>query len=297
MGRIGPRTARNVCSGTLLATIATAMVLAGCGRSADKPAPVGAPRTVVPQTITAPGGIDMILIPAGEFTMGDRGGDEDEKPVRTVRVGALYMDAYEVTQGAYEALMRKNPSKSRAPDLPVEQVDWYHAMLYCNMRSLREGLATCYDSETGACNTAADGYRLPTEAEWEYACRAGTRTPYSCGSDTARLAGVAWYKGNADGTTHPVGRKDPNPWGLHDMHGNVAEWCNDAYGENAYGSAETVDPHGPATGDERVLRGGSWRTSPDRCRSAARASETQRFADACFGSDAYGFRCVRNAAR
>jgi len=235
----------------------------------------------------------MALLPAGEFIMGDENGDTDEKPAHRVQVSAFYLDTREVTQKAYESLLEQNPSKSKAPDKPVEQVDWYHAVLYCNMRSLKEGLKPCYDPKTLACDFEANGYRLPTEAEWEYACRAGTQTRYSFGSDAAKLRASAWFKANADQTTHPVGQKVPNPWGLFDMHGNVAEWCHDVYRETYYQKNEANNPRGPATGDKRVLRGGSWRTSEEGCRSSVRHSETPRFADACFGSDAYGFRCVR----
>ena len=194
-----------------------------------------------------------------------------------------------------KSLMEKNPSKFKAPDKPVEQVDWYHAVLYSNMRSRKEGLRPCYDPKTLACDFSAEGYRLPTEAEWEYACRAGSRNAFASGRDASQLKGCAWFKDNAGQTTHPVGQKSANAWGLYDMAGNVAEWCQDTYAES-YGTAAPVkDPHGPESGDKRVLRGGSWSTSADACRASARNSETPRLADACFGSDTYGFRCVRKA--
>jgi formylglycine-generating enzyme required for sulfatase activity len=237
----------------------------------------------------------MILIPAGEFLMGDNQGDSDEKPVHKVQISVFWMDRREITQAAYEALTQKNPSKFKSPDKPVEQVDWYHAALYCNLRSLKEGLKPCYDPQTLACDFQANGYRLPTEAEWEYACRAGTQSRYYFGDDPGQLRNHAWFKGNASQTTHPPGQKNPNPWGLYDMLGNVAEWCQDIYDETYYQKAGQKNPTGPATGDKRVLRGGSWRTGEDGCRVSARNSESPRFADACFGSDGYGFRCARRA--
>ena len=270
------------------------LVACGCGRS-DGPAPADNPPASQGKTVATPTGLTMVLLPAGEFIMGDNSGDADEKPAHKVQVSSFYMDTHEVTQKAYETLTQQNPSKSKGPDQPVEQVDWYHAILYCNLRSLKEGLKPCYDSKTLACDFTAAGYRLPTEAEWEYACRAGTQEKYSFGSDPARLKTSAWFKANASQAPHPVGQKAPNPWGLYDMHGNVTEWCQDIYSENYYQQNESQDPRGPSVGDKRVLRGGSWRASEDACRSSARNSETPRFADACFGSDAYGFRCVRRA--
>jgi formylglycine-generating enzyme required for sulfatase activity len=271
---------------TALSLAFAGLLIAGC--KPGEPAPPAAPKT-----IATAGGLEMALLPAGEYLMGDSSGDDDEKPAHKVRVSAFYMDTREVSQRAYESLLEKNPSKSRGADKPVEQVDWYHAVLYCNLRSLKEGFKPCYDSKTLACDFTANGYRLPTEAEWEYACRAGAQTKYSFGDDPARLKASAWYKANAGQTTHPVGQKPPNAWGLYDLHGNVAEWCHDVYRPGYDPQSQSQDPRGPASGDKRVLRGGSWRSSEDGCRSSARHSETPRFADACFGSDAYGFRCVR----
>lgn len=270
-----------------------ALLLAGCKERAQPAAAERQPPVAAPPARTNSLNLAMARIPAGEFVMGDNEGEADEKPAHPVRVSGFYMDTREVTQSAYEALMEKNPSKSKGVDKPVEQVDWYQATLFCNMRSLKEGRRPCYDAKTLACDFTANGYRLPTEAEWEYACRAGSRGKYSFGEEAAKLKSVAWFKDNAGQTTHPVGQKAPNAWGLYDMYGNVAEWCHDFYREDSYPKDAVSDPHGPAAGDKCVLRGGSWRTSADACRSAARSSETPRFADACFGSDACGFRCVR----
>jgi acetoin utilization deacetylase AcuC-like enzyme/formylglycine-generating enzyme required for sulfatase activity len=272
------------------------LMLAGCARQqdAEPAAPAGPPAAVsAPKTIRSKTGIEMVLIPAGRFSMGDAAGEDDEQPVQQVEIGPFYMDACEVTQASFQALTGRNPSKSRGPDKPVEQVSWVAAVQYCNLRSAREGLKPCYDLKTLRCDFSADGYRLPTEAEWEYACRAGTTARWSFGNDPGELDKYAWFKGNSGKTTHAVRQKLPNPWGLYDMYGNVAEWCNDCYGEH-YEAAAGSDPRGPAAGSERVLRGGSWATPADACRSAARHNEAPQFADACFGREQYGFRCVRS---
>jgi len=253
------------------------------------------PQAKPPETITTKTGIEMVVIPAGELVMGDGGGEADERPAHRVRISAFYMDKHEVTQQAYERLMGRNPAKSTGPDKPVERLSWLAAVRYCNMRSLREGLQPCYDLKSLKCDFEAGGYRLPTEAEWEYACRAGTTTSYSFGRDAGLLRQYAWFNENSGRTTHPVGKKKPNPWGLHDMHGNVWEWCNDFYGEGCYLKSVGYDPRGPVSGEERILRGGSFRSGPESCRSACRNSETPGFADVCFGYEAYGFRCVRRA--
>lgn len=248
----------------------------------------------VPPTIRTESGIEMVLIPAGEFRMGDDQGEDDEQPAHTVQVGSFSMDVCEVTQQSIQTMMGRNPSKWQDPGKPVERMSWYLAVQYCNMRSTREGFKPCYDLETLRCNFTADGYRLPTEAEWEYACRAGTTSRYSFGDDPGKLIAFAWFKNNSGGSTHLVREKQPNPWGLYDMHGNVAEWCSDYYAD-AYEAGPVQDPAGPESGEGRVLRGGSWRTSDESCQSSARNCEAPGLADVCFGYEAYGFRCMRAA--
>ncbi len=203
----------------------------------------------------------MVLIPAGEFTMGDDDGEDDEQPAHRVRVSAFYMDVTEVSQASFQAIMGRNPAKFAGPDKPVERISWHAAIQYCNMRSQRDGLTPCYDLKTLACDFAADGYRLPTEAEWEYACRAGTTTRWSFGDDVSKLKDHAWYKPNAAKKTHPVKAKQPNPWGLYDMHGNVAEWCQDFYAEAYSGGDSVQDPQrsrhrrGPRAARRQLVRG------------------------------------------
>ncbi len=246
---------------------------------------------------------EMALIPAGTFRMGNvtdhLAGDSDEKPVHEVTITRPFlMSRTEVTQAQYEAVIGSNPSSRKGPDLPVEQVTWYDAVEFCNELSRREGLDPCY-SGSGAsivCDFTANGYRLPTEAEWEYACRAGTETDFHTGNMTysgaspldPALDRAGWYAGNSGSRTHPIGEKEPNAFGLYDMHGNVWEWCWDWLAVNYYASSPADDPRGPASGIDRIFRGGAWNDIARVCRSADRVSIYPGSRDA-YG----GFRVVR----
>jgi formylglycine-generating enzyme required for sulfatase activity len=265
-------------------------VAAGCG--SKEPTPLGGPFGILPFVQPASGG-EMVLVPAGTFTMGDRSDRPDETP-HSISVGAFYVDKVPVTQELYEKVMGVNPSKRKAPKHPVERTQWTDAVRFCNKCSELDGLTLCYDLNTWECNFAANGYRLPTEAEWEYACRAGSSGKYCFGDAENDLPQYAWFKSNSQGKPQPVGQKQPNHWGLHDVHGNVWQWCNDWYSESYYAESPADNPHGPAAGKMRVLRGGAWDSTADKCRSAYRHKEFPVYSDACFGADSYGFRRVRN---
>ena len=236
----------------------------------------------------------FVFIKGGSFTMGSpdsepwRGDDETE---HSVTVSDFYMSVYEVTQKEYQDMMGTNPSTFSGENLPVESVTWFDTIAYCNARSEAEGLTPVYtiDGQQVSWNRGANGYRLPTEAEWEYACRAGTSTPFntqnSISAEEANYYGhypydiegnyfsqdnLATKPGRYRETTVPVGSFSPNDWGLYDMHGNVGEWCWDYYG--AYSADSQTDPAGPASGGLRVNRGGGWNDFAKHLRSAYRSS-------------------------
>ena len=274
--------------------------------------------------LSNPGAVEMpdappipdgfVYVPSGSYTLGsptdERGRDDDEDQHLVTLTQALFLGEYEVTQAEYEALTGADPSTYDGADQPVEGVDWYDAVAYCNARSLAEGL-TCAYAITGTdvvWNRDADGYRLPTEAEWEFACRAGTvesfcsgnLTEFGCGGDVAlSLVGVYCNTdvdaddttdGDEDGPDGPadVGGLQPNFWGLRDMHGNVYEWCWDWYAVGV--SYPTTDPAGPDQGLVRVMRGGCWTSPVEACRSAARS-----YADPSRSNSGVGFRVARLA--
>jgi formylglycine-generating enzyme required for sulfatase activity len=216
-------------------------------------------------------GIEFKLLPAGTFTMGDK---DDAPAHRVTLTKAFELGVYGVTQKQYEKVMGSTPSDFSGPQNPVEQVSWHEAVEFC--RKL---------SALPAEQAAGRVYRLPTEAEWEYACRGGTTTLYSFGDDESQLGQYAWYDQNSGNTTHAVGGKKPNPWGLYDMHGNVWEWCEDWYGEYAPSASE--DPMGASSGSSRVLRGGSWSNLASYCRAAFRGLHVP--SDRYYG---VGFRVV-----
>jgi formylglycine-generating enzyme required for sulfatase activity len=265
--------------------------LTGCHR-ADGPSTAHEAPPVVKTT----SGFEMVHVPAGTFEMGSDRGDTDEAPKHSVSVDSFLIDRYEVTQEQYEKLVIGNPSKFKNPKQPVERVRWVEAALYCNARSTLEGLEPCYNEDTYVCNFKATGYRLPTEAEWEYACRANSGGDYAFGTDGRRLSDYAWFRDNSGERTHPVGAKKPNAWGLFDMYGNVGEWCQDVYDGHYYQSSPGSNPCGPPAGAKRALRGGTWSSSLEKCRSSTRTGEEPgSFADACFARPDIGFRCVRRA--
>jgi formylglycine-generating enzyme required for sulfatase activity len=247
------------------------------------PGPVAAasvpPSGPMPKTIANTIGMTLVLIPAGEFLMGspdsDKDANADEKPQLRLRITRpSYLGATEVTRGQYRAVTGEYPSLYKgSDDLPVDEVSWNEAIAFCNKLSARERLKPYYQFGGGA-QSGGDGYRLPTEAEWEYACRAGTTTRFGAGDADASLGEYAWFYGNAKGGPHPVGRKRPNAWGLYDMHGNVFEWCWDRYEEKYYAISPGADPLGPSQTTGRVFRGGSWDSGARHCRAAARSGLT-----------------------
>jgi len=230
-----------------------------------KPEPIAASRIIsgskAGDVITNSIGMKLSFIPAGEFMMGSPSSESqresDESPQHRVKISkGFYMGIYEVTQAQYKAVMDGNPSYFKGDNLPVEEVSWNDATEFCKKLSRKEGKT----------------YRLPTEAEWEYACRAGSQTRFCFGDSDSGLDEYAWCGYKKSGKqTHLVGQKKPNAFGLYDMHGNVWEWCQDWYDENYYSNSPGVDPEGPNTGTARVLRGGSWYGYPRRCRSAVRS--------------------------
>ena len=236
---------------------------------------------------------EMVLDPGRHVHHGRRRRPAGRNAAHASRSARFTSTRFPVTQELYEKVMGVNPSKQKDPKQPGREdaVDRRRPLL--QQCSELEGLTPCYDLDTWECNFDADGYRLPTEAEWEYACRAGSTGKYCFGDDESELPKYAWFKPHSQGKTQPVGQKLPNRWGLYDMHGNVWQWCNDWYGEAYYKESPPKTRAARPAGKMRVLRGGAWDCTAEKCRSAYRHKEFPVYSDACFGADSYGFRRAR----
>ena len=217
----------------------------------------------------------MVYISPGTFMMGSPSSepkrDSDERQHKVTLTKGFYIGVTEITQNQWKAIMGNNPSRFKGDNLPVESVSWNDCREFIRKLNSQEG---------------GNKYRLPTEAEWEYACRVGTTTRFRIGYSDSRLGDYAWYSSNSSSKTHPVSRKKPNAWGLYDMHGNVWEWCEDWYGN--YPSGHVTDPDGLSSGSSRVGRGGNWGSSAGGCRSADRSGVTPGH-----GYGFLGFRLAR----
>ncbi len=289
-----------------------ALLAFACGESEEEePAPddvVAVPEAVETQdntngsSVQAPPG--FVHLPSAAFSMGNSGGFQDavnEGPVHLVDISQLFMAVNEVTQAEYMQHMDNNPSRFKGDQRPVESVTWFEAVEYCNRRSEAEGLTSAYHINGTAVTWLPEGkgYRLPTEAEWEYGCRAGSNsdlfngdltTPaYDCNNTDPMLDRVAWYCANSGDSTHNVGQKQANGFGLKGMHGNVAEWVWDWFA--VYPGIDRKDPTGPEHGKNRTVRGGAYKFPAAECRSSRRIP----LAPDMFGyrRSTIGFRVVR----
>ncbi len=258
----------------LVVTLLLVVACGGCRQAALQPSNVMA---MLPKDMTLDlgNGVTMkfVLIPAGKFMRGSPKTEASRADIETQHEVTIskpfFMGEMEVTQTQYEAVMGTNPSEFKGEANPVERVTWNDAMEFCEKLSKRTHKII----------------RLPTDAEWEYACRAGSNTQFCFGDAEEDLGDYAWYHANSGHTTHPVGQKKPNAWGLYDMHGNVCEWCADWF--DFYPKGAVTDPQGPASGKYRVVRGSSWFNYANSCRSASTngCPPTQSFSG-------YGFRVV-----
>ncbi|MFN3783067.1 MAG: SUMF1/EgtB/PvdO family nonheme iron enzyme [Spirosomataceae bacterium] len=220
---------------------------------------------------------DMVYVSGGSFMMGDSKGKSDEQPIHSVQVDGFWIGKYEVTQAQWESVMGNNPSKfKKCSDCPVENVSWLDAIAFCNKLSDREGKQRVYtmNGNDVKIDYLVHGYRLPTEAEWEYAARGGNKSKGYRYAGENELASVSWFGDNAKNKTRVVGQKQPNELGIYDMSGNVWEFCNDWYGEDYYASSQNNNPLGPPSGSYRVLRGGGWLSASTSCRVSERSVST-----------------------
>lgn len=218
-----------------------------------------------------------IDISCGTFTMGSSVGKEWDSPPHQITISkGFQIGKYEVTQAQWKAVMDSNPSLNSGRSNPVEQITWNECQTFISKLNEIDSAYT---------------YRLPTEAEWEYCCRAGSDTKFCSGNEEMNLGDYAWFHNNSYSKTHPIGQKNPNSWGIYDMHGNVLEWCQDWYDHDYYDNSPNIDPQGPSSGSERVYRGGSCAVSAKGCESAYRGSNPPYYGDWY-----HGVRLVRTSS-
>ena len=217
--------------------------------------------------------LDMVLVQSGSFTMGNSNGiyELNELPLHNVTVSNFFISKFEITQEQYGQVKSYDSSFFKYDTYPVEQVTWYEAVSFCNKLSLIENLEPCYNLKTWDCNFNKNGYRLPTEAEWEFAARGGTQSEDYKYSGGDNLNDIAWYILNSGEQPHVIGTKQPNELGLHDMTGNVWEWCWDRYDSEYYSTSPENDPKGPVGPLVRVFRGGSWQNDVNKLRLSQRS--------------------------
>ena len=285
----------------MVGATASAAALGACTPTPTKIATTATPESV-PKEIE-PIVPEMVLVEAGSFQMGSTDGLADEQPVHTVHITRpFYIAKHAVTLEEYDRFcddtigIRRPKDKWGRGNRPVMSVTWYDAVAYCNWLSEKEGLSPCYSGKGKLtwCDFSADGYRLPTEAEWEYAARGGQKSQGYTYAGSDNPDDVAWYRSNSGGQTHPVGQKQPNELGLYDMSGNLWEWCWDWYGKDYYTSSPASDPQGPPAPPttlswqlNRVRRSGSWRENSDSLRTTYRSLDYASYV----GDN--GFRIVR----
>lgn len=299
----------------IMGIAASAVVLKACTPSTERASEATIPTETKPpppptfeptQKINPPIFPERVLIEAGDFEMGSIDGYADEQPVHTVTITKpFYIGKYEVTFEEYD-IFCENTLRYNKPDdrgkgrgnRPVFGVDWHDAIEYCNWLSEEEGLSPCYSGKgkVTQCDFSANGYRLPSEAEWEYAARGGQKSQGYIFAGSDNPDDVGWYGNNSDGAAHPVGQKEPNEIGLFDMSGNSFEWCWDWYVDDYYHESPLVDPQGPPLPQVespwdlvRVRRSGSWLENSESIRTSTRSFDAPTYP----GSN--GFRLVRIA--
>ena len=235
---------------------------------------------------------NMIFVQGGTFQMGSNDGKSEEKPIHTVTVSDFFIGKYEVTQSEWKEIMGNRSFFYEGMFLPVESISWFDAVEFCNKKSDKEGLTRCYtgSGKNIKCDFSTNGYRLPTEAEWEYAARGGNSSKDYKYSGSNSIRDVTWYSDYSNSITHPVGGKKANELGIYDMSGNVWEWCNDWYDDNYYRESPMNNPQGPTNGKYRVLRGGGLSSNYKGCSMALRSSYTP---DHGYGQGIIGIRIVR----